>query len=95
MFVIDPSRSSVGFGPPSFYDSDSVTRRQPVQAARASFAEVFDPCSFAATNLATRVFGIAVGTCQLTAVYENFQWRLCDSHFQPAGASAFLSLFRF
>jgi hypothetical protein len=96
MFTIDPSRSSVGFGPPSFYDTDSVTRRQPVPAAKASFAETFDPCSFASTNLATRVFGIATGTCQLTAVYENFQWRLCDSHFQPqAGVSAFFSTFRF
>jgi len=94
MFIIDPSRSSVGFGPPSFYDS--VARRQVVQPDKSSFAETFDPCSFAATNLATRVFGIAVGTCQLTAVYENFQWRLCDSHFQPqAAVSAFLSTFRF
>ena len=37
MFIIDPSRSSVGFGPPSFYDTDSVTRRQPVPAGASVF----------------------------------------------------------
>jgi hypothetical protein len=94
MFLNDPSQSSIGFATPAFY---STTGRGPVvPPAQASFAEVFDPCRLAATNLATRVFGIAIGTCQLTAVYENFQWRLCESHFQPqAGASAFLKAFRF
>jgi hypothetical protein len=94
MFINDPSRSSVGSGTPAFYDTPA--RRQPVPPAQASFAEIFDPCRFGATNLATRVFGVAIGTCQLTAVYENFQWRLCDSHFQSLpGVSAFSSTFRF
>jgi hypothetical protein len=94
MFSVDPSRSSIGFGTPGFYDSSAKSQR--VQPSQASFAETFDPCSFASTNLATKMFGIAVGSCQLTAVYENFQWRLCDSHFLPQSAvSAFFSTFRF
>jgi hypothetical protein len=94
MFLNDPSQSSIGFATPTFYDTTGRSRVVP--PAQASFAEVLDPCRLAATNLATGVFGIAIGTCQLTAVYENFQWRLCESHFQPrAGASAFSKSFRF
>ena len=93
-FLIDPSQSSVSSGSPNFYDTNA--RRQALPPSQASFAEIFDSCRFASTNLSTHVFGVAIGTCQLTAVYENFQWRLCDSHFQPlAGVSAFLSSFRF
>jgi hypothetical protein len=93
MFLIDPARSSVGTGTPAFYATNGGRAVPPGQA---SFAEIFIPCRFGSTSLATNVFGVAVGTCQLTGVYENFQWRLCDSHFQAtAGISAFLKTFRF
>jgi hypothetical protein len=32
------------------------------------------------------------GTCVMTTVYENFQWRLCDSHFNPPFDQRFESL---
>jgi hypothetical protein len=95
MFVIDPSASGLGAGSITFYDSASVTKRQVVPASQSGFAEFLGPCHFASTNKATGVFGVAVGTCQLTSVYEDWRWRLCDSHFLPAASSAHLSLFRF
>lgn len=92
-FVNDPGQSSLGSGPISFYESGS--RRQPVPTSQAGFAELQAPCRFAATNKATGQFGVAIGTCVLTAVYEDWRWRLCESNFRPAAASAFKSSFRF
>jgi hypothetical protein len=89
-FVNNPAASSMGTASTAFYDSGSVTRRMPVPPSQAGFAELLAPCRFASTTKATGVSGIAVGTCQLTYVYENWQWRLCDSHFLAApGSTAF------
>jgi hypothetical protein len=41
------------------------------------------PCHFVSTVKATGAPEIADGVCELTNVYENFQWRLCDSHYLP------------
>jgi hypothetical protein len=95
MFVNNPAASSFGPASVGFFDSSS-SRRQPVPASQAPFAELLAPCRFAATNKTTGVSGVAVGTCQLTAVYENWQWYLCDSHFlTPVGSSSFSLKFRF
>jgi hypothetical protein len=95
MFLIDPSQSSFGSAAPNFYNT-SGGGHQPRPPAQSTYAELFVPCRFASTNLMTHVFGVAIGTCELTAVYESFQWRLCDSHFQPQAAiSAFAKSFRF
>jgi len=75
----------MGPGTITFYDNGS-TRRLQVAPSQASFAEMFAPCRFAATAKATGASGLAVGTCQLTSIYENFQWRLCDSRFLPASS---------
>jgi len=89
-FVNNPAASSMGSGSLAFYDSGNVGRRMQVPASQAVFAEFLAPCRFASTTKATGVSGIAVGTCQLTQVYENWQWRLCDSHFLAApGSTAF------
>ena len=82
-FVNNPAASSMGPGSLNFYDNGS-SRRTQVPPSQAGFAELLAPCSFAATNKATGASGLAIGTCQLTAVYENFQWRLCDSRFLAA-----------
>jgi hypothetical protein len=39
------------------------------------------PCTFVSVQKATGKTETATGTCLLTAVYENFKWFLCDSHF--------------
>jgi hypothetical protein len=79
-FVNDPAASSMG--PPSitFYDSGDVARRV-VSPSQAGFAELRAPCRFASTSKATGASGFAIGTCLLTHVYENWQWRQCDSRF--------------
>lgn len=82
-FVNNPAASSMGPGSLNFYDNGS-SRRTQVPPSQAAFAELLAPCRFAATNKATGVSGLAIGTCQLNAIYENFQWRLCDSYFLPA-----------
>ena len=79
-FVNDPSQSS--------FNVASITYNTPGNVAtQATFATVLAPCNFAATNKSTGAFGIARGTCRLTNVYENFQWRLCDSNFLPPPSS--------
>ena len=84
-FVNNPAASTMGPGTLTFYDNGS-TRRLQVAPSQASFAEMFAPCRFAATAKATGASGLAIGTCQLTSIYENFQWRLCDSRFLPASS---------
>jgi hypothetical protein len=92
-FVNNPAASSMGPGTLTFYDTGS-TRRVQVAPSQAAFAELFAPCRFAATNRATGASGLAIGTCQLTAIYENFQWRLCDSRFLPASSLAPFTIWR-
>ena len=80
-FVNNPGASSMGPASISFFDSSSTTRRNPVPASQAVYAELTASCRFSATDKSTGQTGLAVGTCLLTNVYENFQWRLCDSRF--------------
>jgi hypothetical protein len=82
-FVNNPAASSMGPGSLNFYDTGS-SRRTQVPPSQAGFAELLAPCRFAATNKATGASGLAVGTCQLTQIYENFRWQLCDSRFLAA-----------
>jgi hypothetical protein len=89
-FVINPGLSSLGAGTIHFFDIADPVRQVPVAPSQAGAAEFLAPCRFAATTLGSGVFGVAVGTCRLTTVYENWQWRLCVSNFLPAaGASPF------
>jgi hypothetical protein len=85
-FVNDPNRSSLEAGTIAFYDSESSHRVVP--PSQAAFADFRAVCHFASTNKATGTFGIVTGTCQLTNVYENWQWRQCDSHFLPPFSSS-------
>ena len=85
-FVNDPARSSMEPGTIAFYDSANSHRAVP--ASQSTFADVRAVCHFAATNKASGMFGIVTGTCQLTHVYENWQWRQCDSHFLPPFSSS-------
>jgi hypothetical protein len=86
-FVNNPGASSMGPSSIVFYDSGSTTRRTPVPASQAVYAELTAACRFAAFDKTTGQNGIAVGTCLLTNVYENFQWRLCDSRFTTPSLS--------
>ncbi len=94
MFTNDPSRSSLGSPSISFFNTGSVSGRQPVPPSQSSFAQLLMSCNFAATNLSTNQFGIAIGTCVLTGVYENWQWRLCTSNFQPQASGTTVALSR-
>ncbi len=49
--------------------------------SQRTFADIAAPCTFFDTVIATGVDQTVTGTCQLTAVYENWRWLLCDSHF--------------
>ena len=82
-FVNNPGASSMGPASILFYDSGSTSRRS-VPASQALFAELTASCRFAATDKTTGQAGVAVGTCLLNHIYENFQWRLCDSRFVTA-----------
>jgi hypothetical protein len=94
LFINDPARSSMGSASIAFYDAASTKR--PVPASQAAFADLRAPCRFAATSRTTGEFGIAIGTCQLTHVYENWQWRQCESHFlNPTSSSAVFLRFPF
>ena len=70
----------------AFYDSASSHRTVPV--SRSAFADFRAVCHFASTNKTTGVFGVVTGTCQLTNVYENWQWRQCESHLLNATNSS-------
>jgi hypothetical protein len=87
LFVNNPAASSMGPASITFYDTSSVTRRTPVAPSQAGFVELLAPCRFASTSKATGVSGFAIGTCELTYVYENWQWRQCDSLFLSSPGS--------
>jgi hypothetical protein len=53
-----------------------------------TFANSNVPCTFVSTLKATGKTETATGTCLLTAVYENFKWFLCDSHFSGSATTA-------
>lgn len=87
-FVNDPSRSSFSIRSISYNTPGSV-------ATGATAATVLAPCNFAATRKSNGAFGIASGTCRLTGVYENWQWRLCESNFlSPQGTFSFSRIFK-
>lgn len=46
-----------------------------------TFATVDGPCAFEDTVNATGAHEVVSGTCHLSAVYENWQWYLCQSTF--------------
>lgn len=48
---------------------------------KLGFANSDLPCTFVSIQKATGKTETATGTCLLTAVYEDFKWFLCDSHF--------------
>jgi hypothetical protein len=85
LFINDPAASTVGTGSIGFYE-DGRSRR-PVPASQSVFAEFLAACRFASVTRATGVFGVSVGTCRLTHVYENWQWRQCESNFLPSSTS--------
>jgi hypothetical protein len=94
LFINDPARSNMAAGSITFFDAGSS--RRPVPVAQSPFAEFLAPCRFAATSRVTGQFGIATGICQLTHVYENWQWRQCESHFlNPSSSSTVFSRFPF
>jgi hypothetical protein len=93
LFINDPARSSMGPASIAFYDAAST--KLAVAPSQAAFADLRAPCRFAMTSKATGEFGFATGTCQLTHVYENWQWRQCESHFLPSSSSTVFSRFLF
>jgi hypothetical protein len=73
-FVHDPARSSYSVSSITYNTAGNVP-------SQATVATVFGPCRFGTQPKAGGTFAFAVGTCELRHIYENFQWRLCDSHF--------------
>jgi hypothetical protein len=52
-----------------------------------TFANSDVPCTFVSIQKATGKTETAIGTCNLTAVYESFKWFLCDSHFTGSSST--------
>ncbi len=50
--------------------------------ADRTFANITAPCTFYDIPVATNKEEKVQGICLLTSTYENWQWFLCDSHFQ-------------
>ena len=50
-------------------------------------ADIVAPCTFRDIVKASGVHEAVVGTCLLTAVYEGWQWFLCESHFSWEGTT--------
>jgi hypothetical protein len=78
-FVINSGASGMGPGTITFYADSS--RRTAVAAGASTYAVWQARCSFTSTRKSTGVTGTSSGTCELTTVYENWQWYLCDSRF--------------
>lgn len=57
---------------------------------KLSFANSDVPCTFVSIQKSTGKTETAAGTCLLTAVYEDFKWLLCDSHF--AGSATTITI---
>lgn len=47
------------------------------------FEDIPDPGHFSPPNPNEGRRELVAGICQLTTIYQNFQWRLCESHFNP------------
>ncbi len=52
-----------------------------------TMANVVAPCEFTSRVRATGQIEVATGTCMLQAVYEPYEWFLCESEFKEAGAA--------
>jgi hypothetical protein len=80
-FVIDTAASSFTLRSITYFTPGNVPDQTTVATVRLN-------CHFVSTNRFTGVTGPADGICRLNNVYENHQWRLCESLFDPpAGAS--------
>jgi hypothetical protein len=80
-FVIDANASTFTLRSISYFTPVNVPDQ-------TTFATVRLNCHFVSTNRFTGVTGPAEGVCRLNNVYENHQWHLCDSLFDPpAGVS--------
>ena len=77
-----PRRIEHGAGSIVFYDSGDIIA-QSRRAVAGGVRRVPGAVPLRVDRKATGAPGTAVGTCQLTQVYENWQWRLCDSRFLP------------
>jgi hypothetical protein len=75
-YLIDPSASAFTLRSITYNTSGNTP-------AQATFATVRLNCHFVSTSRSTGVTGPADGICRLNNVYENNQWRLCDSLFDP------------
>ncbi len=80
-FIIDTPASTFTLRSISYFTPGNVPDQ-------TTFATVRLNCHFVSTNRFTGITGPADGICRLNNVYENNQWRLCDSLFDPpAGVS--------
>lgn len=52
-----------------------------------TFANITAPCTFYDIRKDNGKHETVVGTCRLTSVYENWQWRLCESNFDWIGTT--------
>jgi hypothetical protein len=53
----------------------------------ATWARLLATCHFVSTEKATGATDSVDGICELTNTFENFVWRLCDSHFLPPNST--------
>jgi len=53
----------------------------------ATWARLLASCHFVSTVKATGATETVDGICELTNTFENFIWRLCDSHFLPPNST--------
>jgi hypothetical protein len=84
LFINHPSGST--------FRMQSITFATPAQA---TFATVRVACVFAASPVTGGPIGYASGTCRLTNVYENWQWRLCESFLDDGRTTPGFTMFRF
>lgn len=56
-------------------------------------ADVTAKCDFVSTIRATGATEVARGTCLLTAVYDDWRWWLCESHFRGTTTSGLKFIF--
>ena len=50
--------------------------------------EIVAPCSFRSMSKATGRMDTTSGTCNLTSVYEDWRWQLCESRFSTTATGA-------
>ena len=86
-FIVNPVASTFAFRSMTF----NTPANSPEQATGAT---VRLNCRFVSIRKETGLTEVAEGICRMTNVYENFQWRLCESLFDPpSGSSATAFIF--